>query len=195
MTLVEPIQICQIITQEFERRNIRYLVGGSLASSLHGSPRATHDVDLVAEITYENIPELMKALESDFYLDPEMIRQAIQYRSSFNVIHRASMFKLDIFILKPDMASQEEMIGREWYQVSENPNQTLVLASAEDIIVHILYRYKLSGGKSERQWRDVLGVIQVQQKKLDRPYLERAAHQRGVSDLLDQALQAAKLKD
>jgi hypothetical protein len=51
MILTEPIQITQQIAQEFERLDIRYLVGGSLASSLHGIPRATHDVDMVAEIT------------------------------------------------------------------------------------------------------------------------------------------------
>jgi hypothetical protein len=191
MILAEPIQITQQIAQEFERLDIRYLVGGSLASSLHGIPRSTHDVDMVAEITSEHIPKLVKALESEFYIDAEMIREAIQYRSLFNVIHLATMFKVDIFILKPDVASQEEMIRREHYQVSETPEQMLFLASAEDVIVHKLYWYQLSGGISERQWSDVLGVLQVQQEQLDRTYLEQAAQQRGVSDLLEQALREA----
>ena len=188
MVLAEPIQITQRIAQEFERFNIRYLVGGSLASSLHGIPRATQDVDMVAEITDEHIPELLKALEQEFYIDTEMIREAIQRRSSFNVIHLATMFKVDIFILKSDVASQEEMARRERYQISETSEQKLFLASAEDVVVHKLYWYQLSGGISERQWSDVLGVLQVQQEQLDRTYLERAAQQRGVSDLLEQAL-------
>lgn len=195
MILAEPIQITQQIAQEFERLDIRYLVGGSLASSLHGIPRATHDVDMVAEITYEHIPKLVKALESEFYIDAEMIRGAIQHRSSFNVIHLATMFKVDIFILKPDVASQEEMTRREQYQVSEIPEQTLFLASAEDVVVHKLYWYQLSGSISERQWSDVLGVLQVQQEQLDRAYLERAAQQRGVSDLLEQALREANREE
>lgn len=193
MILAEPIQVTHRIAQEFERFAIRYLVSGSLASSLHGIPRATNDVDMVAEITYEHIPLLVKALESEFYIDAEMIRDAIQRRSSFNVIHLATMFKVDIFILKPDDASQEEMTRREQYQVSEIPEHTLFLASAEDVIVHKLYWYQLSGGISERQWRDVLGVLQVQQEQLDRTYLERAAQQRGVSDLLEQALKDAEI--
>lgn len=188
MILAEPLQITQRIVQEFLRLDIQYFVGGSLAGSLHGIPRATHDVDIVADITYEHIPFLVQALEPEFYIDADMIREAIQLRSSFNVIHLATMFKVDIFILKTDSASQEEMARREQYQIADDPEPPLFLATAEDVVVHKLYWYQLSGGISERQWSDVLGVLQVQQEQLDRTYLERAAQQRGVSDLLEQAL-------
>ena len=191
MVLAEPIQITQRIAQEFERIGIRYLIGGSLASSLHGIPRATNDVDMVAEITHEHIPLLVKALESDFYIDTEIIREAIQRRSSFNVISLATMFKVDIFVLKPDIASQQEMARREQYNVSETSEQTLFLASAEDVIVHKLYWYQLNGEISERQWNDVLGILQVQDEKLDYAYLEQAAQQRGVHTLLERALKEA----
>ncbi len=192
MLLAEPIQITRRIAREFERLGTRYLVGGSLASSLHGIPRATHDVDMVAEITNDHIPELVRALEGEFYIDAEMVREAIQRQGSFNVIHLATMFKVDIFILKTDAVSQEEMSRREQYQLSEIPEQPLFLASAEDVIVHKLYWYQLSGGASERQWNDVLGVLQVQRDRLDRGYLERVAQQRGVSDLLERALKEAE---
>lgn len=194
MILAEPLQIVQQLAREFERLDIRYLVGGSLASSLHGFSRATHDVDhLVADITYEHIPLLVKTLESEFYIDAEMIREAIQHQSSFNVIHLSTNFKADIFILKPDIASQEEMARREPYLISDVPEQTLFLASAEDVIVHKLYWYQLSEGVSKRQWNDVLGVIQVQQEQLDRSYLKRAAQQRGVTGLLEKALREADI--
>lgn len=192
MLLAEPLSITQRLAQEFERFGIRYLVGGSLASSLHGIPRATNDVDMVADITYEHIPDLVDALKTEFYIDAEMIREAIQHQSSFNVIHLATMFKVDIFVLKPDVASQEEMRRREQYQVSESSDQTLFLASAEDVVVHKLYWYQLSGGVSERQWADVLGVLQVQADQLDGSYLMQAAHQRGVHDLLIRALKDAE---
>jgi hypothetical protein len=194
MILAEPIEITRQIVKALESLDIRYLVGGSLASSLYGIPRATHDVDIIAEIANENIPELVKALESDFYIDPEMIREAIKHQTTFNVIHLATMFKADIFILKRDAASQEEMTRRESYQISETSEQTLYIASAEDVIVHKLYWHQLSGGTSERQWVDVLGVLQVQQELIDQIYLERAAKQRGVSDLLNKALKEANIQ-
>jgi len=192
MLLAEPIQITHRIAQELERLEIRYFIGGSLASSLHGIPRATNDVDMVAAITYDHIPLLVKPLETEFYIDAEMIRDAIERQSSFNIIHLATMFKVDIFVLKSDIASQEEMKRRGQYQVSEIPHQTLFLASAEDVIVHKLFWYQLSGGVSKRHWTDVLGVLQVQGDQLDYPYLKQAAQQRGVYNLLLQALKDAE---
>ncbi|GAK60491.1 hypothetical protein U27_00388 [Candidatus Vecturithrix granuli] len=192
MLLAEPIYITQRIAREFDQLGIQYLVGGSLASSLHGIPRATNDVDMVANITYAHIPDLVNALEAEFYIDAGMIHDAIQHQSSFNVIHLATMFKVDIFVLKSDGASQEEMRRRGQYQVSEIPDETLFLASAEDVIVHKLYWYQLGGNVSERQWTDVLGVLQVQGGQLDYPYLNRMAHHRGVRDLLTQAMNEAE---
>lgn len=84
MLLAEPIYITRRIAQEFERLGIQYLVGGSLASSLHGIPRATNDVDMVAAITYAHISDLVIALETEFYIDAEMIHDAIQHQRSFS---------------------------------------------------------------------------------------------------------------
>ncbi|MCK4765274.1 MAG: hypothetical protein KAW12_23945 [Candidatus Aminicenantes bacterium] len=192
MSLAEPIQVTQRVVQEFERLDIRYFVGGSLASSLHGIPRATQDVDIVAEIKTGHIPKLVDALEKEFYIDADMIKDAIQTRMSFNIIHLATMFKVDIFVLKNDMASQEEMERRKHYQISDAPDQMLFLASAEDIILHKLYWFQLGGGVSERQWNDVLGVIKIQSEILDVPYLESAAKKRGVDELLRKAFKDAE---
>jgi hypothetical protein len=136
MVLAEPVQITQQIAQEFERLNIQYFVGGSLASSLHGVPRATQDVDIVADMKNEHIPQLVKAFGTEFYIDADMIREAIQQRTSFNIIHLSTIFKVDIFILKPDKISLQEMARRKQYQISDTPRQMLFLASAEDIIIH-----------------------------------------------------------
>jgi hypothetical protein len=89
MDLAEPVQITQQIAKDFDRLNIRYFVGGSLASSLHGVPRATQDVDIVADIKNEHIPQLVKAFGTEFYIDADMIREAIQQQTSFNIIHLA----------------------------------------------------------------------------------------------------------
>lgn len=191
MVLAEPLHSTQTVAHVFESLGIRYLIGGSLASSLHGIPRATHDVDLVAEITNRHIPDLVHALQSTFYVDAEMMREAIRYQRSFNLIHLETMFKIDIFILKPDAISQEEMARRQPYQLSEDPEETLFLTSAEDIILHKLVWYQLGGNVSERQWTDVLGVLQVRQQDLDYAYLERVAEQRNVLPLLQQVMAEA----
>ena len=81
---------------------IPYQVVGSLASSMHGIPRATMDVDLVADLHVDQIEEFTAELKADFYADAEMIQEALARRRSFNLIHYASSFKFDIFPLQKD---------------------------------------------------------------------------------------------
>jgi hypothetical protein len=192
VVLAEPVEITRRVIKVLEDLGIRYFVGGSLASSLHGIPRATQGVDIVAEVNSEHVTPLGGALESEFYIDAEMIKNAVLSRTSFNVIHLATMFKVDIFVLKQDAASQEEMTRRELFQISDAPPHHLFLASAEDVILHKLYWYQLGEGVSDRQWRDVLGVLRVQHGRLDYAYLAMGAERRKVSELLERALQDAQ---
>ena len=194
MVLAEPVRITQYIARVLDSLSISYFVGGSLASSLHGVPRATQDVDIIADIKIKNIPELVDAFKQDYYIDPDMIQDAIKHRTSFNIIHLGTMFKADIFILKPDTLSQIEMKRRQQYQISDIPQQTLFLASAEDIIINKLYWFQLGGGVSERQWNDALGVIKIQSKNLDYQYLEHAASERRITDLFEKALKEIGIK-
>ena len=195
MVLAEPIQITRRIARAFEGLGISYFIGGSLASSLHGIPRATQDVDIVADIRKEHVDLLVVALKDEFYIDADMINEAIRRNASFNVLHFATMFKVDIFILKGDKLSKEEIDRREQYPVSGDPSDHLFLASAEDVILQKLYWYQKRDCVSERQWNDILGVLQVQSEKLDHAYLINRALQRGVSGLMERALEEAKYKD
>ncbi len=189
----EILEITLYVTETLERLGVPYLVGGSLASSLHGTPRATQDVDLVAELRLHHVSALVAALEETFYVDHEMIRDAIARRSSLNVIHLETMFKIDVFILKDDPASRQEMERRQVYRVLDNPHRDLVIASAEDIIVQKLYWYQLGAGVSDRQWNDVLGVMKTQGGQLDMPYLTHTAALLNVEDLFQQAFRDAGL--
>lgn len=194
MMLSEPIQITSRIAKEFERLDIQYLVGGSLASSLHGVPRATHDIDIVADISENHIPEFVKALEAEFFIDAEMIREAVRMQSMFNIIHQETMFKIDIFVLKSDAVSHEEMKRREEYQLTENQKDTFYIATAEDTIVQKLYWRQLGGCVSDRQWNDVISVLKVQ-NRLDQHYLEKIAKLKGVEELLKQALRESGYRE
>ena len=189
MEIAQPLQVTQRIASVFEKLNIRYLIGGSIASSLYGVPRATQDVDIVADIDLKVIPSLIDALQDEFYIDSNMIKRAINFQSSFNIIYLATMFKADIFILKKDEYSQEEMINRTTYSILDNTDETIFLARAEDIIVHKLFWYKLGGNVSERQILDVQGIIKIQGNKIDKVYLKKRAKQKAVNDLLEQILE------
>jgi hypothetical protein len=104
--LSEPLLVVARLARAFDDLGIRYLVGGSLASAIYGKPRATRDVDLVAEIAPPEVEPLARDLAAEFYVDPDMIRDAIRRRASFNVVHLGTMFKADVFIGRDDAWSR-----------------------------------------------------------------------------------------
>lgn len=188
--LSEPILVVAKLASVFDAMKIQYIVGGSLASSVYGIPRATQDVDLIADIRSFQIEAIESALKDDFYVDADMIRDAIAHGLSFNVIHLATMFKADIFILRGDSWSREEMARARLERLDTPENKIAIsFASPEDILLHKLVWYKLGNQVSDRQWNDVIGVLQVQGDALDREYLDRWAEFLGVSDLLSRASQ------
>jgi hypothetical protein len=186
----EPLQIAGLVVDVLAGLGVRYLVGGSLASSLHGIPRATHDVDLVVDLQDDHVLPFVRALEGTFYVDEGRVRESVRCRSSFNVIHLETMLKVDIHLLTDDPASQREMARRELYRVSDELPHDLFVASAEDTILRKLPWFRLGGSTSDRQWQDILGILAVQGDTLDSDYLETQAEALGVSDLLSKILKA-----
>ncbi|MEZ4727953.1 MAG: hypothetical protein R3E79_12560 [Caldilineaceae bacterium] len=171
-----------------EQLQIPYLVGGSMASALHGFSRTTLDSDLVADIRPEHVPSLVQQLGDRYYISDSSIHDAIRHRSSFNLIHLATMFKVDIFLPKARQFDRDQMRQRRQYVVATNPERTAYVASPEDTILAKLEWYRLGGEVSDRQWRDILGVIQIQGDRLDLRYLRQGAAGLGVADLLQRAL-------
>ena len=171
---------------------VDYLVAGSVASSLLGVPRATLDVDLVADLREHHVALFVERLGSDFYAPLEAIEMAVQERTSFSIIHRPIMLKLDVFLLKPDPLARLEMKRRVSLPLPGDPPAQLQVATAEDTILQKLRWYRLGDETSERQWTDVLGVLRIQDERLDRQYLEKWAESLGITDLLFRAMERAK---
>lgn len=190
--LAEPLATTLLVIDAFNKLSVPYLIGGSLASALHGTARSTLDTDLVADLKTEQVEPLVSMLEREFYIDEGMILDAIHQRSSFNVIHLATMFKVDVFIIKQRSFDQMQFQRRQLQVVAIEPERKAYVTTAEDIILAKLEWYRLGSEVSDRQWRDILGVLKVQAGRLDLDYLRQWATELKVADLLQRALKESE---
>ncbi len=194
LMLEDSLWLAVKIAQIFDRFAIAYYVGGSVASSLQGEVRATEDLDLVADLTRSQAEHLIDTMSGEFYISDVAIADALAGRtSSFNIIHQATIEKADIFILRGDAFARSKMARRQLYTSSEEPDMAFYLCSAEDIILQKLVWLKMTKGESQKQWRDILGVLKLQGENLDFSYLWQWADIIGVAEALPQALTEAGL--
>lgn len=188
MPITETLQVTLEVAAIFDGLNIDYLVGGSVASSLHGIPRATQDVDMLARMTPRDVRPFLNALEDKYYAAESAIREAVSRGSSFNIIHLDSMFKIDIFVCTGEELLTQEMSRAKRLVISEETGQTLVVADSADIVIQKLLWYEQGGGVSERQWNDVIGVLKVCGEDIDMVYLRKWAGVKGLTELLSKAI-------
>lgn len=188
----EPIGVTMTVINALEDLGVRYAVGGSLASAVHGVVRATMDADLVADLDLDDVEPLANSLNAAFYADQEMMRDAVRRRASFNLIHLETTFKVVVFMTKSRPFDQAQLARRELHLLSDALKARAYVTTAEDIVLSKLERYQMGGSVSDRQWRDVLGVLKVQGDRLDLDYLRRMAGSLDVTGLLTQALAEAR---
>ncbi len=190
--LAEPLAVTIQVTTVLDELGAPYLVGGSLAGAIHGLVRTTQDADLVVDMRDEHALPFAKAVQDEFYVDINVIYSAIRHQSSFNIIHLRTMFKVDVFIAKQRAFDKSQFKRRVARNITPDASQSIYIATAEDTILAKLEWYRLGEEVSERQWRDVLGIIKVQDARLDVAYLQRWAAELGVADLLEKALNDAQ---
>jgi hypothetical protein len=144
-------------------------------------------------LTQEHVEPLVALLRSAYYVDASMISDAIARKSCFNVIHLPTMFKIDVFAVKDreyDRVASRR--ARKDTLVVESAPAELYVASPEDIVLNKLEWFRLGDEVSQRQWDDAVGVLKVQQNRLDKAYLARWAVELGIADLLDRAWREAE---
>jgi hypothetical protein len=180
------------VAEALDNLGVPYAIAGGVASIIHGELRTTLDADLVADLQPEHVEPLAQALEPSFFVDAESIREAIDSRSSCNVIHRDTMFKVDIFVAKRRLFDQAQLEHRVERLLARDPDQTAWVTSPEDTVLAKLEWYQMGERVSERQWRDVLGVLKTRLHELDLTYMRRMAAALGVQDLLERALDASR---
>lgn len=185
-----PAEAFARLLEVLDRMEIAYEVGGSVASSAHGIPRTTLDIDLVVDLKRDLIDAFAAELHPDFYADAAMIREAFASGRAANLIHLGTAWKFDLFPLQKDEYSRTEFARRSFREVRPDGGEAIecAVASAEDTVLRKLERYRAGGETSERQWNDLRGVCRAAGRQVDVHYLRRWASHLRVDDLLEAML-------
>jgi hypothetical protein len=187
----EDTEVILTVTRVLENLVVPYYLGGSWASGAYGPPRSTLDVDIIADLKSAHVTPLVAALAPSFYIDADMIREALQLHRSFNILHLTYFYKVDIFVPSNTPFKRIQMSRRKPHSIEQGLADQVYFCSPEDIILEKLAWYRLGGEISERQWLDVRGVLKVKQPTLDYDYLRRWAKVLGVADLLARSMDEA----
>ena len=182
------------VVAAFQQLGVEYYVGGSVASGVLGEPRQTLDADLIVAMFTRHATPLVEALQGEYYANLTSILGAIEHQSSFNLIHLCTMVKVDVYVSWRSDFARSQFARRIRANLSaEGPPLEVYLASAEDTVLAKLDWYRQGGCVSDRQWRDVLGVLKVQSQSVDLPYLRDWAARLGLTDDLHRACVEAGL--
>jgi len=166
------------IKKLLEAAEIPYMIVGSFASTVHGEPRTTQDLDIVIDPLPSALDYFLAHLDMDsFYVDPDTARDALRRRTMFNVIDMRSAWKVDLVMRKDRPFSREELARRSEQEIL---GVLVPIASAEDTIIAKLEWAKQ--GSSERQIRDVIGILRVRGEDIDRAYILRWVEALGLEE-------------
>lgn len=179
----DPFPLLYVVADALEAAGVSFLITGSLVAGVYGPPRATNDVDLLARLTAEHISPFVGALSTPLYADPLLIADAVNRRSSFNIIDPIAGAKVDVFVSDQSPFTQAQFARARTLALGPAA-RPLPIISAEGIVLAKLLWYRAGGEVSEQQWRDMAGVLAVSGPDLDRPWLEHWAARLGVRDLL-----------
>lgn len=180
--VTDPFDITEEVVKVLDELGVEYFVGGSIASALHGEPRYTQDADLVVRLEDSHVGPLITLLQDHFYVSDTALREAVRRRTSANLVHFESAFKVDLMISRERPFEKSRF--RRRVRLPAGAHEFWV-ASAEDMVLIKLEWFRLGGEVSEKQWRDILALLLTSAP--DQTYLDEWAAQLGVTDLLQKA--------
>ena len=177
---MEPSDLLSYLVLALERLRLPYFVTGSMATVFFGEPRFTHDIDVVVSLPAARIAEFCQAFPPpEFYVSQEAVREAIERRTQFNIIHPTSGLKVDV-ILPPDSPFNRSRFARA-VRVQPAPDCDASFSSPEDVILKKMEYYRKGG--SEKHLRDITGVLKISGDRIDHAYVAEWAARLGLEEV------------
>jgi hypothetical protein len=175
---MEQSDLLRYLAEKLETLGLRYFVTGSIASTYFGEPRFTNDIDVVVDLPPSHVTALCNAFPPpEFYLSEDAVRQAIELRTQFNIIHPASGLKIDVMI--PQDTPFDRSRFTRATRITPDVDYQVSFASAEDVIIKKMEFYR--DGGSEKHLRDITAILKINGHQIDRTYIANWVTQLGLN--------------
>lgn len=189
---MEHSELLETFAVTLDRLGVSYAVVGSTASSIHGEPRFTNDIDVVVDLQPEHIESFVSAFPNpEFYLSRSAVESAVRKRFQFNIIHPTSGLKIDCIVANNDEFDQNRL-RRATAVTREGGTYPVRVAAPEDVILKKMEYFRL--GQSEKHVRDICGILKGQGDRIDRQYIREWAGRMGLTEIWE-AIEARLLAD
>ncbi|MEM9275021.1 MAG: hypothetical protein AAGA80_18955 [Cyanobacteria bacterium P01_F01_bin.143] len=179
----DSISLASVLHQILTKLDVSYYVTGGVAAIAYGEPRTTQDLDIVIYIDFSNLSRLVSELENNGFYVAGLDDVVIGKISILQVTQIETISRADIIITTDEPYEQLKISRRQVYSLPDGTD--IIIASAEDIIPSKLAWSRQS--KSDKQWRDILGILKTQRERLDFDYLNQWSQQLEVYDELEKA--------
>ena len=175
------VNLFLIFLDRLNKGNLSYMVTGSVASIIYGEPRMTHDIDLVLELSAEDIQNFINLFSLDqFYCPPEDIIKteiARETRGHLNIIHHETGFKADIYPIGQDGLHKWAMVKRQEVKLGQS---NIWIAPPEYVIVRKLQYYNEGG--SSKHLRDINRMLEISSDSIDKSFLNQMVAKYNLSE-------------
>ncbi|MGZ5453968.1 MAG: nucleotidyl transferase AbiEii/AbiGii toxin family protein [Candidatus Aminicenantales bacterium] len=177
---MEQYELLRHAARCFEKHRIRYFVTGAVAAIAYGEPRLTNDIDIVADLSEDDIPKLIACYPArEFDFDEDSAKRALISRSQFKIIHPESGLKIDVMISRGDEFDQSRF--RRARRLRPLEDTEVAFASPEDVILKKMAFYR--DGRSEKHLRDIAGILKISSGGIDISYIEGWVKKLGLEEI------------
>jgi hypothetical protein len=174
----DPTAIASLLAQILNTANIPYYITGGVAAIAHGEPRATIDLDVVIAIDLTDLPTLAANFEAQGFYVAGLEDVMTGSLRCLNITHLETIENVDLMISGYEEYDLIKFDRSRSYTLPGSGE--VAVASPEDVIISKLVWRRES--QSDKQWRDVLGILKVQREKLDFVYLRKWVEWFGVDE-------------
>jgi len=178
--VLDYLAVLRLVADRLDAAGVPYMLTGSTAMAAYGPPRMTRDIDIVIAVDAADAARLAASFQPDFYCDADAVRRAVEQRRLFNIIHTASVIKVDLIVRKDEPFRMEEFSRRRQQVLGE---RAFWLTSPEDLVLSKLVWAGATG--SELQLRDARSLIEAV-PGLDWVYMRHWAERLAVGARLDE---------